>query len=174
MKDKAYLRGLLEYNAWANADLYEKVMALPPEEVTRDRIKGLASILIQLYHMLRIDDIWLAHMEGRAHGYTDRRGGPFGTLEEAWERRQAMDTRLMAYLDGLDPEDLEEAVEYQLIESSSGTMSRAMCITHLVIHGSYHRGWVTDMFCQSGAQQPIPDIPVYERVAREKGLTPLP
>ena len=35
MKDKSYLRGLLEYNAWANKELYGKVRELPPEEVTR-------------------------------------------------------------------------------------------------------------------------------------------
>jgi len=174
MKDKAYLRGLLEYNAWANADLYEKVGALPPEEVTRNRAKALGSILIQLHHMMVIDDIWLAHMEGRDHGYKDRRGEPFGTLEEAQVRREALDARLLAYLDGLEADALEEAVEYRLIESSAGSMSRAMCVTHLVIHGSYHRGWVTDMFCQSGAQQPIPDLPVFERVVREQGLNPLP
>ena len=173
MKDKAYLRSLLEYNAWANADLFEKVRALPEEEVTKNRVKALGSIIIQLHHMMVIDNIWLAHMEGRDHGYKDRKGEPYGTLDEAWSKRQALDSRLMAYLDGLDPEALEEMVDYQLIESSAGSMSRAMCFTHLVIHGSYHRGWVTDMFCQAGAQQPIPDLTVYERVVRETGLRPL-
>ena len=174
MKDKAYLRGLLEYSAWANADLFEKVRALPAEEVTKIRSKALGSILIQLHHMMVIDNIWLAHMEGREHGYKDRRGEPYGTLDEAWEKRQALDLRLLAHLDGLDPEALEEMVDYQLIESSAGSLSRAMCFTHLVIHGSYHRGWVADMFCQAGAQQPIPDLPVFERVIREQGLNPLP
>lgn len=173
MKDKAYLHSLLEYNAWANADLFEKVRALPEEEVTKNRAKALGSITIQLHHMMVIDNIWLAHMEGRDHGYKDRRGEPYGTMEEAWSKRQALDARLMAYLDGLDPEALEEMVDYQLIESSAGSMSRAMCFTHLIIHGSYHRGWVTDMFCQAEAQQPIPDLPVYEKVMREKGLPPL-
>lgn len=174
MKNKAYLRGLLEYNAWANADLFEKVRALPLEEVTKIRVKSLGSILIQLHHMMVIDNIWLAHMEGREHGYKDRRGEPYGTLDEAREKREALDARLLAYLDGLDPNALEEMVEYRLIESSAGAMSRAMCFTHMVMHGSYHRGWVTDMFCQAGAQQPIPDLPVYERVIRVQGLNSLP
>lgn len=174
MKDKPYLRSLLEYNSWANADLYEKVRGLPEEEVTKVRVKSLGSILIQLHHMMVIDNIWLAHMEGRDHGYKDRRGEPYGTLEEAWTKREALDARLIAYLDDLEPDALEEPVQYQLIESTKGSMSRAMCFTHLVMHGSYHRGWVTDMFCQAGAQQPIPDITVYERVIREQGLAPLP
>ena len=173
MKDKSYLRGLLEYNAWANSDLFEKVMALPTGEVTKKREASLESINVQLNHMLVIDRIWLAHMEGRDHGYEDRRGEPYGTLEETRAERQATDARLLEYLDELDPDQLEEKVDYQLIGSSAGSMSRAMCITHLVMHGSYHRGWTTDMFCQAKAQQPSADLPVYERVTREQGLPPL-
>jgi len=174
MKDKAYLRGLLEYNAWANADLFEKVLALPADEVTKKREASLESINVQLHHMMVIDHIWLAHMEGRDHGYKDRRGEPYGTLQEAWAERQLLDARLLDYLDRLDPDALEEIVEYRLIGSSAGSMSRAMCFTHLVMHGSYHRGWTTDMFCQAKVQQPIADLPVYERVVREQGMNPLP
>lgn len=174
MKDKAYLRGLLEYNAWANADLFEKVSALPADEVTRKRKASLESISVNLHHLLVIDRIWLAHMQGRDHGYKDRRGDMYDTLAELWAARQATDGALLDYLDSLEPEALEETVDYRLIGSTAGSLSRAMCFTHLVMHGSYHRGWITDMFCQAGAQQPIADIPVYERVVREKGLTPLP
>ena len=174
MKDKAYLRGLLEYNAWASEDLFEKVRALPPEEVTRKREASLESINVNLHHLLVIDRIWLAHMEGRDHGYKDRRGELYDTLDELWDARQQMDARLLDYLDSLDPAALEETVEYQLIGSTPGALSRAMCFTHLVMHGSYHRGWITDMFCQAKARQPIADIPVYERVVREQGRNPLP
>ena len=174
MKDKAYLRGLLEYNAWANEDLFEKVSELPAEDVTCKRAGSLESISVNLHHLLVIDRIWLAHMEGRDHGYKDRRGTFFDTLEELWEARRKTDSRLLDYLDSLAPDALEEPVIYQLIGSTSGTLSRAMCFTHMVMHGSYHRGWITDMFCQAGARQPIADIPVYERAAREAGLPPLP
>ncbi len=174
MKDKAYLRGLLEYNAWANADLFEKVSDLPAEEVTKKRVSALDSISVNLHHLLVVDRIWLAHMEGRDHGYNDRIGEFYGTLDELWAARQHMDAKLLDYLESLDPEALEEIVDYQLIGSSSGSLSRAMCFTHLVMHGSYHRGWITDMFGQAKVQQPIADIPVYERVVREMGLNPLP
>lgn len=174
MKDKAYLRGLLEYNAWANADLFEKIFAMPADEVAKKRAGSLESISVNLHHLLVIDRIWLAHMKGRDHGYKDRRGDTYDTLDALWTARQEMDADLLAYLDSLDPDALEEPVEYRLIGSSAGSMSRAMCFTHLVMHGSYHRGWITDMFCQAGVPQPIADIPVYERVVREKGLAPLP
>ncbi len=174
MKDKSYLRGLLEYNAWANADLFEKIFDLPADEVTKKREAALNSISVNLHHLLVVDRIWLAHMEGREHGYKDRLGDFYDTLDELWAARRQMGARLLDFLDSLDPDALEEIVDYELIGSSSGSLSRAMCFTHLVMHGSYHRGWITDMFGQAKVQQPIADIPVYERVVRELGLNPLP
>ena len=49
-----------------------------------------------------------------------------------------------------------------------------MCLAHVVTHGSYHRGWIADMFGQAGSMPAIIDIPVYERAVRVNNLNPLP
>jgi uncharacterized damage-inducible protein DinB len=174
MKDKPYLRGLLEYNAWANAELYGRVRELPPEEVTRKRKTLLESIHLSLNHLLAVDRMWLAHMQRRDHGLTELRARLHDDLDDLWRARQAMDAALLDYLDGLDGDALEEIVDYTLIGGNTGSLSRAMCLTHLVMHGSYHRGWIADMFGQAGSPPPIIDIPVYERAIRAGNLTPLP
>ncbi len=174
MKDKAYLRGLLEYNAWANAELYAKVRELPPEEVTRKRKTLLESIHLSLNHLLAVDHMWLAHMQGRAHGINELRARLHDDMDALWAARQEMDGTLLGYLDSLDGDALEQVVDYELIGGNTGSLSRAMCITPLAMHGSYHRGWIADMFGQAERPPPIIDIPVYERAIREHGLTPLP
>lgn len=174
MKDKSYLRGLLEYNGWANKELFEKVGELPPEEVTRKRKTLLESIHLSLNHLLAVDRMWLAHMQGRAHGITELRARLYEDMDELWQARQEMDATLLDYLDGLDADALEEIVDYELIGGNTGSLSRAMCLTHLAMHGSYHRGWVADMFGQAGSPPPIIDIPVYERAIRANNLNPLP
>lgn len=174
MKDKAYLRGLLEYNAWANAELYALVRGLPPEEVTKKRETLLESIHLSLNHLLAVDRMWLAHMQGRAHGIPELRAQLYDDLDELWQARQEMDKTLLDYLDGLEAEALEEVVDYQLIGGNTGSLSRAMCFTHLTIHGAYHRGWIADMFGQAKRPPPIIDIPVYERAIRQDDLRPLP
>ena len=45
---------------------------------------------------------------------------------------------------------------------------------NMVTHGSYHRGWIADMFGQADSVPAIIDLPVYERTIRENNLTPLP
>ena len=174
MKDKAYLRHLLEYNAWANAELYEKVRALPPEEITKKRKTGLQSIHISLNHLLAVDRMWLAHMQRRAHGIETLRAELHEDFESLWEARQAMEQTLLDYLDSLSEEEMEEVVDYTLIGGNTGSLSRAMCFTHLALHGSYHRGWIADMFGQAETQPALLDIPVYERALKAGGLPPLP
>jgi len=173
MQDTAYLRSLLAYNRWANAELYRHVFELPPEEVTKKRKTGLESIHLSLNHLLAVDRIWHAHMDGRPHGLTELRARLYEDLGELWTARQDMDETLLAYLDSLGASELEEVVDYTLIGGNTGSLSRAMCLSHLVLHGSYHRGWIADMFGQAGARPPLMDIPVYERAVREGALPPL-
>ena len=73
MDGRAYLRSLLEYNAWANEELFDKVEALPPEEVTKKRETILESIHRSLNHLLTVDIIWHTHMEKRAHAISQLR-----------------------------------------------------------------------------------------------------
>ncbi len=174
MRDKTYLRSLLEYNAWANAELYEKVMALPPEEVTKQRKTGLQSIFVSLNHLLAVDHMWLAHMQRRKHEFETLRAVVHEDMDSLWKGRQQMERTLLDYLDTLSGDELEEIVDYELIGGNTGSLSRAMCFTHLAIHGAYHRGWIADMFGQAETQPALLDIPVYERAIRAGNLPPLP
>jgi len=174
MDARPYLRSLLEYNAWANAELFAKVKELPPEEVTKERKTLLHSIHVSLNHLLSVDLMWHAHMEKRAHGINELRAVQHEDIDDLWQARQAMDKTLLDYFDGLSDADLEEVVDYELIGGNTGSLSRAMCLSHLVTHGSYHRGWVADMFGQAGAMPAIIDIPVYERAIKANNLNPMP
>ncbi len=90
MKDKKYLRALIDYNAWANAETYRLVAEMPPEEVTKKRKTPLQSIFVSLNHLLNVDRIWLAHMQGEAHNITGLRDVQYENLPDLWQARQAM------------------------------------------------------------------------------------
>ena len=177
MKDKAYIRALMDYNKWANGVVYRSVGELPEGEVTKERPNLMKSMLGALNHLLTVDMIWMAHLEGRDHGMPELRPMLHDNLDDLWEARKAMDDKILAYIDALDPDALEEEVDYELIGGNKGRLSRAMILTHLATHGCYHRGWVADMYGQLPQIPPIFDIPVYERARRDPGgesLTPLP
>ena len=178
MKDKTYLRALLDYNAWANAEIFRAAGALPAAEVAKERPSFLRSILVTLNHLVVADLIWKAHLEGRAHGFEHLQTVIHQDLEDLRQARRETDEWFGRYLDGLAPEALEETVAYELIGGNAGSMSRAMILTHIAIHGSYHRGWIADMMGQVPEDIKVPppatDLPVYERAIRERGPARLP
>lgn len=174
MKDKTYLKTLMAWNTWANEVTYRMVADLPPEEVTKKRKTPLESIFVSLHHLLNVDDMWLHHMRGEKHDYEGLRVTRIADFDTLWQARKEMDATLEAYVDGLSADALEEIVDYELIGGNKGSMSRAMCLTHLALHGSYHRGWISDMFGQAGAMQPTTDLPVFERALRTEKGTALP
>ena len=174
MRDKPYLKTLMEYNAWSNAQVYGEVSALAPAEIAKPRPSFLKSILVTLNHLLVADKIWWAHLHGAAHGFDKLQSMLHEDFQALWAARREMDEMLAGYLDGIDAEALEEVVDYELIGGNRGRLSRAMILTHIALHGSYHRGWVADMMGQVPAPPPFFDIPVYERALREGGLPPMP
>ena len=174
MQDKAYIRALIAYNTWANAETYRIVGQLPPEEISRQRPSFLKSIHNVLNHLLVVDHIWLAHMQGRPHGFEALQAPLHEDFAGLAAARVEMDATLEAYVEGLSPEDFEDVIDYELIGGNTGRMSRAMILTHLALHGSYHRGWVADMMGQIPETQPFMDLPIYERVLQEGGHPPLP
>jgi uncharacterized damage-inducible protein DinB len=174
MKDKTYLKTLMQWNTWANEVTYRKVSELPPEEIAMKRKTPLESIFVSLHHLLNVDDMWLHHMRGEKHDYDGLRVVRIEDFDALWAARKEMDATLEAYVDGLSANDIEEVVNYELIGGNRGAMSRAMCLTHLALHGSYHRGWISDMFGQAGVMQPTTDLPVFERALRTEKSAKLP
>ena len=52
------------------------------------------------------------------------------------------------YVASLDAEQREEVIEYELIGGNTGSLPRNMIVIHLAMHGTFHRGFIGDMFGQ--------------------------
>ena len=156
-------RMLTRYNAWANRLLFDSVAALPPDEATKDRATLFRNMVHTLNHNYVIDEIWRAHLEGRAHGYTARNTPAHPPLAELWRKQQEIDAWYVSWSDAMTEAALEEAVSFTLIGSSSGTMTRSEIVLHVVNHTTYHRGFVADLFYQVPARPPTTDLPVFLR-----------
>jgi uncharacterized damage-inducible protein DinB len=56
---------------------------------------------------------------------------------------------------------LAEEAPFTFVNGNKGTMRRGEMFLHLVTHGSYHRGWVAEMFFEAGSRPPQPDLSVF-------------
>ncbi|MDA1024108.1 MAG: hypothetical protein O2817_12320, partial [Proteobacteria bacterium] len=54
-----------------------------------------------------------------------------------------------------------------LVSGNKGSLPRYMIITHLAIHGGFHRGFIGDMFGQIPVIPAGQDIPVWEQAMRQ-------
>lgn len=167
MHDKDYLLSLLDYNSWANEEFFKNILDLPADEVTKQRPSLMNNILISMNHLLVIDKVWMAHMKGEKHSFTKLQTVLHEDVNDLRAAKREMDAEIKDYVSGLSDDELEEVVEYELIGGKRGQLARYLIITHLAMHGGFHRGFVADMFGQIPVVPAGQDIPVWERAMRE-------
>ncbi len=85
-----------------------------------------------------------------------------GELRRAWTELEA---KVRAFVDGLGDGGVARILEYRLLSGHSGASPVWQMVQHVVNHASYHRGQITTMLRQIGAQPPKPlDMIAYYRI----------
>jgi uncharacterized damage-inducible protein DinB len=147
----ADLKTLLEYHYWARDRVLDAAEALPPEQFTRDLGSSFPSIRETLVHVYSSEWAWHSRWQGdspTAHLSADR-FPDVPALRHAWQEQEG---RTRAFLDGLGDAGIDRVIEYKLMNGQPGASSFSQMLQHIVNHGSYHRGQVTTMLRQLGAQ----------------------
>jgi uncharacterized damage-inducible protein DinB len=158
-------RTLTRYNAWSNKLMFDAVGALPAGEDVKERKSLFKNMVHTLNHNYVIDEIWRAHLEGRAHSYSARNTPGHPPLAELWQQQQAIDRWYIDWGAALTDAKLDEKLNFTLIGGTPGAMTRYEILLHVVNHTSYHRGFVCDMFFEVPARPPTMDLPVFLREA---------
>jgi uncharacterized damage-inducible protein DinB len=152
---------LLKYKAWANEVTFSAVMNLPKEEVLKQRATRFGNIVHTLNHVYVIDDIFKAHLSGVKHNYQARNTQTHPALEELWKMQKDIDQWYIDFAKSISEQELSEIVKFKFVDGAQGQMSRADMIFHIVNHGTYHRGFVSDMMYQIPVTPPSNDLSVF-------------
>jgi uncharacterized damage-inducible protein DinB len=173
--DLATARKLARYNRWADGVMFDAVASLPEGEAVRPRTSLFKNMVHTLNHIYVINRIWQAHLEGRNHSYEARNTDDHPILPALSLLQQEVDAWYIAWADGQTSESLGGAVNYTLIGGNRGEMTRGEILLHVVIHASYHRGYVADMICElPDYRPPAMDLPVFMREGRAEVCGPSP
>ena len=157
------LNMLTNYKAWADELTYNAVARLPYDELTKIRETNFKTILHTLNHVYVVDDIFKAHLTGKAHNYTARNTKNSPPLDELTRATKIMDDWYINLANSLTDPELSEIVEFEFVGGGNGKMSRTEIIMHVVNHSTYHRGFVSDIMYQIPTQMPANDLPVFLR-----------
>lgn len=124
------LRRMFEHAAWANSRV---IAAL-------ERETGVSGDIAELFaHVLGAEEVWLSRLEGRASVLAV---WPTLALAELSAAAAATAAGYRAYLDRLTPDDLAREVAYTNSAGQSFQTAIGDILTHVAMHGSYHRGQV--------------------------------
>jgi uncharacterized damage-inducible protein DinB len=154
---------LTRYNAWANQVIFKAVADLPEGEAVKPRPSVFKNMVHTLNHNYVIDRIFQAHLEGRPHDYTARNTADHPPLAELWRAQQEVDRWYIQWSDAAPEPSLDERIRFTYVGGGEGLMSRREILQHLVVHTSYHRGFVAQMMFDIPVRPPITDLTVYLR-----------
>ncbi len=151
------MKTLYDYNAWANRREMDAASALTNEQFTKQLGSSFSSVRDTLAHIFGAEWIWLERFQGRSPAslpdvaqYAD-----LPSLRAAWLEHEA---RLLGFVGGLKQEDLNRVMEYKTLKFGTYSNPLWQSMQHLVNHGTYHRGQITTMLRQLGAQPILTDL----------------
>ena len=163
MNNKEYLLNLLNYNSWANDEFFKVIIKLSSEEINKQRKSFMNSIRNSLNHLLVIDKVWLSNMKKEKHTFDNLQTILYENMEQLWKEKKTEEQLIKSYVENLSDKEFEEIVECELIGGNKVLISRSMIITHLVMHGGYHRGIIAEMFGQIPLPPIAQDITTWEK-----------
>ena len=113
-----------------------------------------------LAHILGAEWIWVERWQGRSpRALLDAATFPTGqSLESRWE---AVEHDQMQFIEALTPQRLGEELAYINQQGQRYSYPLWQQLVHVVNHSSYHRGQVTTLLRQLGAEAVSTDFLVY-------------
>ncbi|WP_095598213.1 DinB family protein [Pseudomonas sp. PIC25] len=152
---------LTRYKRWADQTFFASLATLAPEELDRQRVGPMKTMMATLNHMYVVDRIWQAHLLGREHGFTSRQAMPYPELAELWRAQQEVNDWYVDWAAGQTEGALAKPIDFAFVSGNRGTMTAGAMLLHVVNHGSYHRGWLVQIYFEIPAMPPMTDLSVY-------------
>lgn len=147
----ADLQTLLDFHYWARDRVFDAVEKLTPDEFTRDMGSSFTSVRDTLVHIMSSEWAWHQRWLGTsptamlpAGEYPD-----VASIRAAWAEQQK---KTRGFLDSLGEQGIDRVFEFTTLTGLQTASPFWQMLQHLVNHGSYHRGQITTMLRQMGAQ----------------------
>jgi uncharacterized damage-inducible protein DinB len=145
-----HLHSLVDHMAWADGRVLESL-----------RQSAVSPRALEIYaHVLGAEHVWLARLEGRTPTLAV---WPKMTIAEC--ERVARENRagFRSYVDRLTSEELRRTVHYRNSAGQEFDTPIEDILVHVAMHGSYHRGQVTLLVRDAGAEPQPTDYIAFVR-----------
>lgn len=144
------LRSLLVYQAWANDDVLEKLAGMDARRSGEERHAALRL----MNHIHVVSRIFSAHLTGKPHRYDSDNTEETPEPMELRAALAAIDRWYLDYLETASEQELAQPIAFTFTDGDKGCMTRQEMLTHVVLHGSYHRGEIGRLLAGIGITPP--------------------
>ena len=138
------LQRLFAYDAWGNLATLESIRLATLVPTSR------ACAVVG--HLVGAGRLWLDRLHDRP---ASMEVWPSLSLDRCESEFRALDAAWKQYLDGLKPSDLERKVGYTNTKGERWESTIGDVMTHVALHGTYHRGQIAVLVRESG------NVPAY-------------
>ncbi|QPC82433.1 DinB family protein [Phototrophicus methaneseepsis] len=135
-----YIGMITSYHRWAQRKLWQCVLTVSDEDFVRPVAYSLGSLHQQMVHMMWVEALWYARIHSLPRpSYTTDDVPTRDELRTTWD---AIEAQWLTYLEALTPVELSRMVTFMRGNGEQVTMPVWQILTHLVNHGTDHRGQV--------------------------------
>lgn len=135
---------MLRYQAWANQEMLNGIAELDAARFPDERRITLRA----MNHCLVVGKIFAGHLQGEPHGFAANNTPDTPTLDALRSELAALDSWYLDHVSRVTPAGLSQAVPFTFTDGDDGCMTREEMLTHVVLHGTYHRGEVGRILTQ--------------------------
>jgi uncharacterized damage-inducible protein DinB len=155
-----YCQMMARYNRWMNERLYTSCAKLTETERTRDRGAFFGSIHGTLNHLLWGDRMWMGRFVGPPCTHPAFGADMFADFAELRRERHTTDQSMLDWSANLSPVWLASALTYtSVVDGRRRTLPAEIAVVHMFNHGTHHRGQLTTLMKQAGADPGVTDLP---------------
>jgi len=158
----AVVRELYEFNAWANARIFDVLASLPTDEYLRDLRSSHGGIHGTLCHIVWAEHLWLTRWLGRSPPAVAQ-GKDLASLAEVRARWQEVATQRQPFLDALTEATLAATLTVHPSTGGAYVHTYLQTLQHAVDHSSYHRGQIITLLRQLGVKPPSTGLILFYR-----------
>jgi uncharacterized damage-inducible protein DinB len=154
------IRLLYDYTRWADVRIHDAVSKLSSEQWTKDLGSSLKSARDTVVHIASAQWIWISRWKGESpKGMWAPADFPTpASIRERWEPLAAA---LAAFVAEQTEESLAKPLNYKNLKGEPMSYPLGHLMLHVTNHSTYHRGQVTTLLRQLGAQPVSTDLVLY-------------
>jgi uncharacterized damage-inducible protein DinB len=148
---KTYIERMLRAMSWADRRTLEAVRECPEAQ---------ADALPLLAHLLAAEHLWLARLRNQEATHP---GWPQRTVIECERLAEQNASEYASFVKSQSENDLNAPVRYRTTNGEEFATPIIDILTHVVIHGAYHRGQIAKALGRNGVQAVNTDFITFAR-----------